>query len=124
MHTAFDRIGTITDPLPAALRAERNLLGKDVATRLVHFPEDLKHIDDARRRLVFEELFTMQVGLALRKRHVEDDVRGIAHSPPGELTEKFIASLPFRPTKAQDRAMDEIAGGHDPGPAHAPAPSG
>ncbi len=109
LHTAFERLGPIPDPLPAALRAERNLLGKDVATRLVHFPEDLKHIDDARRRLVFEELFTMQVGLALRKRHVEADVRGIAHEKPGELTAKFIDSLPFRPTKAQERAMGEIA---------------
>ncbi|MEX2539935.1 MAG: ATP-dependent DNA helicase RecG [Actinomycetota bacterium] len=110
LHSAFDRLGPIPDPLPAGLRAERNLLGKDVATRLVHFPEDLAHIVDARRRLVFEELFTMQVGLALRKRHVEEDVHGIAHVKDGDKTEAFLESIPFRPTNAQKQAMQEISG--------------
>jgi len=50
----------------------------------------------------------MQVGLALRKRHVEEDLRGIAQSPKGELTQAFIGSLPFRPTDAQTKAMREI----------------
>jgi len=110
LHNAFERLGRVPDPLPAALRAERNLLSKDVATKLVHFPTSLEQIDDARRRLVFEELFVMQVGLALRKRHVEEDLRGIAHTPNGELTAAFLASLPFRPTDAQSRAMNEIGG--------------
>jgi len=87
---------------------QRNLRSKDVATKLVHFPDTLEQITDARRRLVFEELFVMQVGLALRKRHVEEDLRGIAQSPKGELTQAFIGSLPFRPTDAQTKAMREI----------------
>jgi ATP-dependent DNA helicase RecG len=108
LHNAFERLGRVPEPLPAELRATRNLLSKDVATKLVHFPDSLEQITDARRRLVFEELFVMQVGLALRKRHVEDDLRGIAQSPAGELTTAFIESLPFRPTDAQTRAMREI----------------
>jgi ATP-dependent DNA helicase RecG len=108
LHEAFRRLGRVPDPLPAMLRADRNLLSKDVATKLVHFPDTLEQIADARRRLVFEELFVMQVGLALRKRHVEEDLRGIAHTPKGELTQAFIDSLPFRPTDAQTRAMHEI----------------
>jgi ATP-dependent DNA helicase RecG len=109
LHTAFERLGRLPDPIPADVRADRNLLGKDVATRLVHFPEDLAQITDARRRLVFEELFVLQIGLALRKKHIEDDVRGIAHKEQGELSAAFLRSLPFRPTKAQERAMREIA---------------
>lgn len=109
LHSAFERLGRLPDPIPAKIRVERALLGRDVATRLVHFPEDLEQITDARRRLVFEELFVLQVGLALRKRHLDSDVRGIAHDSAGELTERFLASLPFRPTNAQRRAMDEIA---------------
>ena len=108
LHNVFDRLGRLPDPIPAQVRVERNLLNKDVATRLVHFPDDLEQIADARRRLVFEELFVLQVGLALRKRHMEEDVRGIVHDPKGPLAHAFIASLPFRPTNAQARAMDEI----------------
>ncbi len=108
LHTAFERLGRMPDPIPADVRVERNLLGKDVATRLVHFPEALTQITDARRRLVFEELFVLQIGLALRKRHLEEDLRGIAHDAEGELTKRFVASLPFKPTDAQSRAMREI----------------
>lgn len=109
LHNAFDRLGSVPDPLPAQLRVDRNLMSKDVASRLIHFPEDLDQVPDARRRLVFEELFVLQTGLALRKRHVEEDLRGIAHTARGALTDAFLASLPFRPTKAQERAMAEIA---------------
>ncbi len=108
LHNAFERLGRVPDPLPAELRATRDLLSKDVATKLVHFPDSLEQIADARRRLVFEELFVMQVGLALRKRHVESDLRGIAQAPKGELTQAFLESLPFRPTHAQTKAMHEI----------------
>jgi ATP-dependent DNA helicase RecG len=109
LHYAFERLGSVPEPLPAGIRAERNLMSKDVATRLVHFPEDLEQIGDARRRLVFEELFVLQIGLALRKRHIEEDMRGIAHAPDGELAKAFVDSLPFLPTAAQQRAMKEIA---------------
>ncbi len=109
LHNAFERLGRVPDPLPAPVRSERNLMSKDVATRLVHFPEDLEQIADARRRLVFEELFVLQVGLALRKRHIEEDLRGISHVTEGELSKAFVASLPFRATKAQERVMGEIA---------------
>ena len=108
-HNAFERLGRLPDPIPAQVRADRNLLNKDVATRLVHFPDDLDQIPDARRRLVFEELFVLQIGLALRKRHIEEDLRGITHTREGELTKRFVGSLPFRPTNAQQRAMREIA---------------
>lgn len=109
LHNAFERLGHVPDPIPAPVRAERDLMSKDVATRLVHFPEDVAHIPDARRRLVFEELFVLQIGLALRKRHLEEDVRGIAHDVNKELASTFVSSLPFRPTKAQVRTMREIA---------------
>jgi ATP-dependent DNA helicase RecG len=108
LHSAFDRLESIHDPLPARVRAERNLLGREAAFRLLHFPEDPAQIPDARRRLVFDELFTLEVGLALRKTHLEREVRGISQPPDGELPHALISSLPFAPTGAQSRAMDEI----------------
>jgi ATP-dependent DNA helicase RecG len=119
LHNVFEQLDRVPDPLPAEVRVERNLLSKDLASRLIHFPDDLAQIPDARRRLVFEELFVLQIGLALRKRHVESDLRGIAHAPRGELTNAFLASIPFRPTNAQERSMGEIAGDMErPRPMH------
>jgi ATP-dependent DNA helicase RecG len=109
LHKAFERVGHLDDPLPARVRAERNLIGRDLAYRLMHFPDAPEQVPDARRRLVFEELFTLEVGLALRKRHVEQDVRGIVHKPDHALLDRFANSLPFALTAAQQRAMAEIA---------------
>jgi ATP-dependent DNA helicase RecG len=108
LHTGFERLGRIPDPIPSQIRVERNLLGREAAIKLIHFPDTLEQIPDARRRLVFDELLVMQIGLALRKRHIEEDLRGIAHDTKGELAKKFVESLPFRATKAQERAMKEI----------------
>ncbi len=109
LHTAFDRVGRLPDPLPAKVRAERSLVSRDLAYRTMHFPDDPDQVPEARGRLVFDELFTLEVGLALRKRHLEAEVRGMVHTPDGELTAGFLASLPFRLTGAQERAMREIA---------------
>ncbi|HVE91700.1 MAG TPA: ATP-dependent DNA helicase RecG [Actinomycetota bacterium] len=108
LHTTFERLGRLSDPLPAAVRAERNLLSRDLASRRIHFPKAPEDVSDARRRLVFEELFVLQLALALRKRHLEQDVRGIAHDPASGLPGRFLETLPFAPTAAQSRAMAEI----------------
>jgi ATP-dependent DNA helicase RecG len=110
MASAFERLGELPDPLPAGVRVERNLLPRDMACRMMHFPKDPAQVTDARRRLVFDELFVLQVALALRKRHLEQEVRGIAHERTDDgPAEKFLETMPFRPTGAQARAMREIA---------------
>ena len=65
---------------------------------------------DARHaaRLVYDELFVLQVGLALRRRALAEGERGHPLRADGPLTEQLLASLPFTPTKAQSRAMAEI----------------
>jgi ATP-dependent DNA helicase RecG len=67
----------------------------------------------ARRRLVFDELFTLQTGLAYRKRRIERDTVGIAHDvhpdDPDQLPNRFLDALPFTPTGAQRTAIREIA---------------
>jgi ATP-dependent DNA helicase RecG len=65
----------------------------------------------ARRRLVFDELFTLQLGLVYRKRMLERTVQGIEHPLPTEdsLPESFVASLPFELTSAQRIACTEVA---------------
>lgn len=108
LHSAFENLGEIGDILPARIRAEANLLGAREAIKTIHFPNDPSEIPEARRRLVFEELFVLEVALALRKHHLEQEVRGIAHEKQSPLPDELIASLPFRLTSAQVKANDEI----------------
>src|SRR6266540_3190913 len=68
-------------------------------------PEELRR---ARRRLVYDELFILQVGLALRRRALAEGERGHPLRADGPLTQQLLESLPFTPTRAQSRAMAEI----------------
>ncbi|HID56172.1 TPA: ATP-dependent DNA helicase RecG, partial [Candidatus Poribacteria bacterium] len=66
-----------------------------------------EHLRWARRRLIFDELFLIQLGLALRKRRVESS-EGISFKVDGPLLTRFLESLPFKLTSAQRRVIEEI----------------
>ncbi|NPV59287.1 MAG: ATP-dependent DNA helicase RecG [Actinobacteria bacterium] len=106
---ALDQYGDLPDPLPLALRLRRGYPHRALSLREMHFPTSQGRLNRARQRMAYEELLLMQVALALRRRHMALETRGIPHSPPGEMVESFIASLPFRLTAAQARALGEIA---------------
>lgn len=111
VHSALARYGgRITDPLPAELAGRLGLAARADALREVHFPATLADAGRARRRLAFEELFVLEAGLAVRKRRIERDTKGIAHAAGDAEVERFLASLAFTPTDAQRRAIAEIAG--------------
>jgi RecG-like helicase/REP element-mobilizing transposase RayT len=77
------------------------------ALRAIHFPETWEARDVAREHLVLSEFFAMQMAIAARR--TEANVRiGGAHCGKGELLEKFLKSLPFGLTKAQEKVMAEI----------------
>ncbi len=72
--------------------------------RRIHFPEDEAALEAARRRLVFEELLVLQLGMLTMKSRA----RGEAGARiPRAYTEEFFARLPFSPTGAQRRAVEE-----------------
>jgi ATP-dependent DNA helicase RecG len=85
------------------------LMPLDQALRKVHFPDELEEQNAARDRLKFDELFVLELGVAFRKHRVEAEIEGVAHDLSGDLADRFVAALPFEPTGAQRRAMDEIA---------------
>ncbi|MGZ4133310.1 MAG: ATP-dependent DNA helicase RecG, partial [Actinomycetota bacterium] len=108
LYRAFERLAPQPDPLPAELvRAER-LAAWDAAVRTIHFPADDAELAAARERLKFDELFTLELGVGYRKQRVEAERKGVAHTPEGELTRRLRATVPFTPTAAQDRAMQEV----------------
>ncbi|MCA9802296.1 MAG: hypothetical protein KC777_09930, partial [Cyanobacteria bacterium HKST-UBA02] len=111
IHNALDKYGDgIVDPLPEIIREKLGLMGLREALYTIHFPEAVESKDEARRRLVFDELFAIQLQLAHR-RHRFDQTEGalaLAHSDEG-LVVDLRKSLPFELTGAQKRVFGEIA---------------
>ena len=95
----------VPESLPESVRLEHRLCQQEYALRNIHFPSDWEELAIARRRLIFEELFTLTCGMALLK---DRRSRGTGRVIRGEL-EEFEKLLPFAPTGAQRRAMEEIA---------------
>ena len=96
------------EPLPPAIRDKHNLVDRATAFTNIHNPESIKQITEARNRLVFDELLRIQLLLVARKRSYEKTNRGIAHVFEGKYIEVLFDTLPFRPTNAQLRVINEV----------------
>ena len=97
----------IEDPLPDRVRASRGLVPLSQAIAAVHFPQSDAEHAAARRRLVFDDFFLLEVGLAIRRER-EGRRRGLAMNPGGALVRRLRASLPYALTAAQERVWGEI----------------
>jgi ATP-dependent DNA helicase RecG len=103
------------DDLPPAVRERRTLLSRAAALHDAHFPPPATDValaaeraSPAFRRLVFEELFFLQLALALRRRGVRTEP-GIAFEASPEAVVRAVSLLPFELTGAQRKALAEIA---------------
>ena len=105
---ALERLGPMEDPMPADLVRAEGLADYDEAIRRIHFPEDDRQLAAAVERLKFDELFTLELGVAFRKHRVEADATGVAQPPGGPLARRLDETVPFTPTAAQTRAMAAI----------------
>jgi ATP-dependent DNA helicase RecG len=108
MEQAIHSVGNVLEPLPAELRARRQLAAVADAIHAVHFPETSEEVETARERLRFEELFLYQAILATRKRSHRIARPAPRLGKPGESVGRWIESLPFEPTRDQLKAFDEI----------------
>ena len=97
----------LPDPLPAALKAQEGLPFRADALHALHRPRSLAEAEEGRRRLAFDELLVLQVGLAQRAREREATIAP-ALGEPGELIERYRAALPFTLTEHQERAIADI----------------
>ena len=109
MDEVLDRAGDFAEPVPQTIRQRFDLVGRTQAFHDIHQPDSMGAVETARRRLVFDELFRMQLALVQRKRRLEAESRGIAHDTTrlDHLT-RFLEQLPFPLTGAQQRVIDEI----------------
>ena len=107
MWEPFQKIGADPRSGPDGDHAEAGADGPVGRAPPDPFPRRPDEVIQARRRLVFDEVFTLQLGLVYRKRKLERTVQGIEHALPeaDSLAETFVAELPFELTGAQRRAV-------------------
>lgn len=99
--------GKIDESLPEYLIDEYKLLDLNTAVKQIHFPDSFDDFNLARKRLVFEELLSMQLALLALKNQYSKDVKGIAFDKDAKMSD-VINKLPFSLTKAQLRVLEEI----------------
>jgi ATP-dependent DNA helicase RecG len=97
----------ICETLPEKVIAEEKLSPLADALKEIHFPEDAKSAEEARTRLAFDELFYLELMLALRKQKIHRE-EGIAFNKPGDLVRTLLKTLPFQLTEAQRKVLREI----------------
>jgi ATP-dependent DNA helicase RecG len=97
----------IDDDLPNAVRTSAGLMSLPTALVQVHFPDSASSLEAARKRLAFDELFLLQLGLLKQKQQWRSDT-GQALIADRAVLDKFIQSLPYPLTEAQQRVIADI----------------
>lgn len=104
IRTALDSLDEIPETLSEDIRKKYNLISLDYAVRQIHFPENENGSYDARKRLIFEELLTLQLGLLKLKSNKKSET---PLKITADYTKEFSALLPYQLTGAQQRAIGE-----------------
>src|SRR5699024_1635335 len=102
-----EHLPKIDESLPIDIREKYELIGIKEAIKNIHMPQNLTKLQEARRRLVFEELLILQLGLITIKQKNLEENTGISFPNINEVG-KFINNLPFELTSAQNRVFKEI----------------
>jgi len=106
--------GAVPECLPYAMLARLDMPTREIALREAHFPREgtvmtqlQAFATPAHRRLIFEELFFLELGLELKRRRMRERV-GISFATTDKVREAVREVLPFHPTAAQKRTLGEI----------------
>ncbi len=98
----------IRESIPETLVGRLGMMSLRQALAAIHFPADYASLQAAQMRLKFDELFFMELLVALRRHHQQESTGGIRFEAVGELTRRLVASLPFELTGAQKRVLRQI----------------
>ncbi len=98
---------SLEDPLPPQIRSNNSMPLLSEAVREIHFPETEQSLESAKHRLAFDELFLLQMGVLDQKTQWESRP-GEVFSSPEEWLKPRLQRLPFKLTKAQTNALNQI----------------
>lgn len=105
---SLKRAYSMAEDILSSEAVERNrLCSLSYALENVHFPQEKQKLLEAKYRLIFDELLILQTGLFMARQNVTDGRNGIAFSPEAD-TRRYIESLPYPLTGAQQRCVEEI----------------
>lgn len=105
---SLKRAYSMAEDILSSEAVERNrLCSLSYALENVHFPQEKQKLLEAKYRLIFDELLILQTGLFMARQNVTDGRNGIAFSPEAD-TGRYIESLPYPLTGAQQRCVEEI----------------
>lgn len=99
--------GKLQETMPEYFIKQYNLYDINTAIKQIHFPDNFENFKLARKRLVFEELLSMQLALLSLKNKYGEKKQGIAFDKDAKMSD-IINKLPFSLTKAQLRVLEEI----------------
>ncbi len=94
----------IVDPIPQWLREKYCLMNLWDSLVNIHFPKNQDYLEEARRRLIFEELLILQLGLEKMRLRAQKNAGAVMEK---DFSEEYFSHLPFSPTGAQRRAVSE-----------------
>ncbi|TKJ42270.1 ATP-dependent DNA helicase RecG [candidate division LCP-89 bacterium B3_LCP] len=100
--------GMVPEILPPNLRTKHKLLIRERALHQVHFPKKMPEKDAALKRLKYEELFAIQITLALRQIRRKHRQKGIQFPHPGALTRNALKQFPFEMTQGQLSVLTDV----------------
>ena len=98
----------VAESLPDPVRKRTGLIPLAQAIRQAHYPNSLQDGDEARRRLAFDELLTLQLSVLSRRQQEVGQVEGVRIDAPTEMLDDLIANLPFSLTGAQRQSLEHI----------------
>ena len=107
VKNALPYSGQLEDILPENIREKRNLISKEDSTKQIHFPENRKEQNEAKRRISFEELFLIQL-VVLNSKKQQEKLGAPKIEPSIEFTKTILNSLPFKLTDAQKKALWQV----------------
>lgn len=94
----------LVDPIPLWLREKYCLMNLPDSLWNIHFPKSPDYLEEARRRLIFEELLILQLGLEKMRSQTQNNAGAIIER---DFSEEYFSHLSFSPTGAQRRAVKE-----------------
>lgn len=94
----------LVDPIPLWLREKYCLMNLPDSLWNIHFPKSPDYLEEARRRLIFEELLILQLGLEKMRSQTQNNAGAIIER---DFSDEYFSHLPFSPTGAQRRAVKE-----------------